>query len=138
MTQIQPQTQTQTQTIPMTISLQIETEMPRNGNYSFKTGKTRNIKFENGMKIRLERGNAFFARLDFVDNTGNIIPIPNGISLIDLETNVEETKPFIIIWTQTYALRLNGNNLMKIINQKQSDIFGGSEFYPDVRNLLLE
>lgn len=122
--------------------ISLQTEMPQNGSYSFKTGKTRNIEFENGMKIRIERGNTLFARMHFIDDDDNIVPVPNGISFVDEETNVEENHPFIILWTQTYVLRLNGNNLMKIINQKQSAIFGGSEFdpiiLPAVGNLVLE
>jgi hypothetical protein len=113
-------------------NVSLQTEMPSNGSYSFKTGKTRNIELENGMKIRIKWGNTLFARLDFVDDADNIVPAPNGITLMDLDINDEYKStpnyPFIIIWTQSYALRLNGHDLMKIINQKESVIFGGSEF----------
>ncbi|KAF0438678.1 hypothetical protein F8M41_004240 [Gigaspora margarita] len=65
--------------------------------------------------MRIEKVNMNIMRIYFVDNPGNEIPIPTGITLRDTLNNVNETLlvisgigSFFILWIADYSLFQNG------------------------------
>ncbi|CAG8599510.1 23556_t:CDS:2 [Dentiscutata erythropus] len=80
-------------------------------------------------KMRIERVNVNVARIYFVDDPGNEIPIPIGITLRDTLNNINETplvirgiESFFISWIANYSLFQNGVEICALKNQKQQSV----------------
>ena len=100
--------------------------------FSYLTNKRKEIKIGNQpFDLVMTRITSDIAALQFIssdpENNGEIIPVPPGVMLVDLESS-EPSNPlndyFFITWFANYSLRFNGTEILRFVNEKQQSVTG--------------
>ncbi|CAG8783352.1 9313_t:CDS:2 [Gigaspora rosea] len=114
-----------------TDSVNDPSEMKFRSSFSYKNDNISVVEFGNNVNMRIERINPNVATIYFVDDRGNSIQIPNGVTLRDTLDNFNETPQVIngfgtyfVSWISDYVLLLNGVAVFALKNQKQQSLEG--------------
>ncbi|RIB05688.1 hypothetical protein C2G38_574304 [Gigaspora rosea] len=118
-----------------TDSVNDPSEMKFRSSFSYKNDNISVVEFGNNVNMRIERINPNVATIYFVDDRGNSIQIPNGVTLRDTLDNFNETPQVIngfgtyfVSWISDYVLLLNGVAVFALKNQKQQSLEGVDGF----------
>jgi len=107
--------------------------MTTKGLFTFCNDKFLQTQIQDDITLRIERIGMAVARVFFVREGYNEIPIPYGFKIIDHSNGDIPVKPLIgrqeyfLGWTDNYSLFYNDKEIMKLINQRQWAIEGQQE-----------
>ncbi|CAG8530076.1 14316_t:CDS:1 [Ambispora leptoticha] len=97
------------------------------GSVSYKNEKPNTININKNLRVKIEKMNQDIAKMYFANNHDVPIPIPNGFVCM-CTTNDEEIIPsadsYLITWSSSYALFLNGEEVFKLVHKQQSIVKG--------------
>ena len=100
--------------------------MPWKGVFSFKNDKMCQTRIGADIRLRVERLTPAIARIYFVNEAEEEIPVPQGFSVKDATNNVP-VNPFgnsyFLAWSDNYELSLNNESVINIVNQRQWSIY---------------
>ena len=110
-------------------------EMVFRGSFSYRKDHIRAVHISIDVNMRIENhAPPDIAKIYFVDDQDNDIPIPNNIVVREAGTGVAlRISPighgcFLITWFSNYVILLNGVEVMALKNQKQQSLEGVGDF----------
>ncbi|KAJ3195322.1 hypothetical protein HK101_000512 [Irineochytrium annulatum] len=102
------------------------------GLFSFKKDNLRFAALPGGLNLRLELAGPAIARLYVVDGGAAEVPFPAGLSVFDNTNHVivnpiVGTQFYILAWTDSYVVRLNGGDILALDSQRQWALRGAPD-----------
>lgn len=103
--------------------------MTKKGTFCFRDKKILEIVLDGGIILRTERVGFAIARVYFVDDSSAEVPIPNGFVIRDITNNVtvapcRNAKFFMLAWSDTYSISLNGELITELATQRHWSLSG--------------
>ena len=101
--------------------------MAENGSFSFRLENNRphiEKRIHDNLYVRIRRIDTTVAQLYFVDREKKNIPIPPGISVRNLSTNIDVhlftgTETFALAWSDSYSVTFNTDLIVQMVSQRQ-------------------
>ncbi|RGB23395.1 hypothetical protein C1646_778969 [Rhizophagus diaphanus] len=104
------------------------------GSFSYRNDRVNVINIEDNVNLRIERENSEVAVIYFVNDQGDRIPIPRGITVRNATENTM-VRPsrhgrwlYSISWVPSYEIYRDNVHIISLDNQKQQAIRGGDDF----------
>lgn len=116
-------------------------DAPFKGSFSYLTAGVQEHGISENVKARITRLDEEIARIDFIDDKGTAYnKVPPGITVRNTLTGVappvQPPGGFYITWHSNYAVAYDGNDVLRLVNQKQQAVLAGQQC--DLRVVSME
>jgi hypothetical protein len=107
----------------------IDQMMTTKGTSCFRDNKILEIVLDDGIILRIGRAGFAIAPVYFVVDSSAEVPIPNGLVVRVITNNVaiapcRNAKFFLLAWSDTYSISLNGELITELATQRQWSLLG--------------